>query len=154
MQDVASLFYQEGTFFIGSRVNTAWSESSANIQILTCGTSICIMYSVCFLMKLNTFLNCSSSLSINSASSPCLPHFLYKWLSSVNPSFHDAIEKKACVQPRCSSVSRATMSWLFWRCGLNLPAFFLGMSLLIFNHYGRSTKKDKENLAMKSIKPR
>jgi hypothetical protein len=62
----------------------------------------------------------------------CLPHFLYMWMSSTIPSFHDAIEEIAHVRPRCSSVSRAVLSWSFWHCSLNLLAFSLVMRSLAF----------------------
>jgi hypothetical protein len=51
----------------------------------------------------------------------------------MNPSIHDAIEEIAHVRPRCSSVSRAALSWSFWHCGLNLLAFSLVMRSLAFS---------------------
>jgi hypothetical protein len=72
-------------------------------------------------------------LFVDSASVSCLPHFLYIWMSSVNPYFHDAIEEIAHMRPRCSSISRVVLSWSFWRCGLNLPAFSLVMRSLAFS---------------------
>jgi hypothetical protein len=86
----------------------------------------------CFLMKLkNRVANCTS-LFADSASISCLPCFLYIWMSSLNPSFHNVIEEKAHVRPRCSLVLRAALSWSFWRCGLNLPIFSLVMRSLAF----------------------
>jgi hypothetical protein len=49
------------------------------------------------------------------------------------PFLHDAIEEIAHVRPQCSSVSRATLSWSFWHCGLNFPAVSLVMRYLTFS---------------------
>jgi hypothetical protein len=84
-------------------------------------------------MKLKNWVANCSSLFADSASILCLPCFLYIWMSSANPSFHDAIEEIAHVRPWCSSVSRVMLSWSFWRCGLNLPAFSLVMRSLAFS---------------------
>jgi hypothetical protein len=54
-------------------------------------------------------------------------------MSSGNPYFHNEIEETACVRPRCSSISRAVLSWSFWRCDLNSPIFSLVMRYLAFS---------------------
>jgi hypothetical protein len=59
--------------------------------------------------------------------------FLYRWLSFMNPSFHDVIEEIARVRPRCSSFSRAALSLSLSHYDLNLPAFSLAERVLNFS---------------------
>jgi hypothetical protein len=108
----------------------------------------------CFLMKLKNWVtNCSLSFA-DSASISCLPCFLYIWLSSANPSFHDAITEIARVWPRCSSVLRATLSWSFWHYGLNLLVFSLVMGSLTFSITLVISEFEVTNCLLSSIRDR
>jgi hypothetical protein len=55
-------------------------------------------------------------------------------MSSANPSFYDAIEEAARVRPRCSSVSRAALSWSFWLRLEFVDLLFSDKIFGIFNH--------------------
>jgi hypothetical protein len=91
---------------------------------------ICTTYCGFFLMKLKNYCaNVSSTLCAIS----CVLCFLYRWLSSANPSFHDAIEEIAHVRPRCSSFLRAALSWSLSRYDLNLSVFSLAARVLAFS---------------------
>jgi hypothetical protein len=88
----------------------------------------------CFILKLKNWVaNYSSLLSADSASLSCLPCFLYIWMSSANPSFHDVIEEIAHVRSRCSSVLRTALSWSFWHYELTLLTFSLVTRSLVFS---------------------
>jgi hypothetical protein len=103
-------------------------------------------------MKLKIWVANCSSLFADSASISCLPPFLYVWMSSANPSFHDAIEEIARVRPQCCSVSRATLSWSFWRCGLNLPVFSFVMRSLTFSITQVISEFEVTNYPLSSIR--
>jgi hypothetical protein len=91
---------------------------------------ICTTYCGFFVMKLKNYCaNVSSSLCTSS----CVLHFLYIWLSSANPSFHNAIEETAHVRPRCSSFLRATLSWSLSFYDLNSLVFYLVVRDLTFS---------------------
>jgi hypothetical protein len=83
-----------------------------------------------FPMKLK---NCCANISSALCTISYVLRFLYKWLSSTNPSFHDANEEIDRVQPRCSSFSRAALSWSLSHCDLNLPVFSLAARVLAFS---------------------
>jgi hypothetical protein len=52
----------------------------------------------------------------------------------------------------CSSVSRAVLSWSFWRCGLNLPVFSLVMRCLAFSITLVISKFEVTNYPLSSIR--
>jgi hypothetical protein len=77
--------------------------------------------------------NCCANVSSALCAILCVLCFLYIWLSSANPSFHDEIEEITRVRPRCSSFSRAALNWSFSRCDFNLPIFSLAVRVLAFS---------------------
>jgi hypothetical protein len=105
-----------------------WTTSPRSELISRIG--IYTTYCEFFVVKLkNYWANVSSLLCVGS----CVLCFLYIWLSSANPSFHNAIEEIAHVRPRCSSFSRAALSWSLSFYDLNSPVFYLAVRVLTFS---------------------
>jgi hypothetical protein len=88
---------------------------------------------VVFLIKLK---NCCSNVSSALCTISCVLHFLYRCLSSTNPSFHEAIKEIAHVRPQCSLFLRVALSWSLSHYDLNSQVFFLVASLDFLNHAG------------------
>jgi hypothetical protein len=104
-------------------------------------------------MKLkNCCANSSSLIRAGCTSSSWLLCFLYICLSSMNPSFHDAIEEITHVWPWYSLDSRVALSWSFSRCSVNSPVFSLSMRVLAFLITSVTSELEVINYSLSSIR--